>query len=76
VQPYRYVDWGRHSPHGTAAELGDLIGDAADALQTGLSELLPSVTRWRGGVIFGDAERSSAESDGPVRKLRRWLASL
>jgi len=77
VHPYRYVDWGGHPPHGLAAELGELIGDAAQALQAGLAELLPRVKRGHHGVIFSDDdEPSSADNVGPVRKFRRWLASL
>jgi sterol 3beta-glucosyltransferase len=76
VHPYRYVDWGGLPPHGLAADLGDLIGDAAQALQAGLAELLPKVAPWRDGVVFSDGdERPSADRGGPVRKLRRWLAS-
>ncbi len=77
VHPYRYVDWGGRPPHGLAAELGELIGDAAQALQAGLAELLPRVKRGHHGVIFSDDdEPSSADKGGPVRKFRRWLASL
>jgi UDP:flavonoid glycosyltransferase YjiC (YdhE family) len=77
VHPYRYVDWGGHPPHGLAAELGELISDGAQALQAGLSELLPRVKRGHHGVIFSDDNGpSSADSGGPVRKFRRWLASL
>ncbi|HET8529898.1 MAG TPA: glycosyltransferase [Methylomirabilota bacterium] len=76
VHPYRYVDWGWHQPHGVAAELGELVGDAAQALQAGLAELLPTVKRARHGVVFSDDdEPSSADDGGPVRKVRRWLAS-
>ena len=77
VHPYRYVDWGGRPSHGLAAELGELIGDAAQALQAGLAELLPTVKRGHHGVTFSDgAEPSSADTGGPVRKVRRWLASL
>ena len=77
VHPYRYVDWGGRPPHGLAAELGELIGDAAQALQAGLAELLPRVKSRHHGVVFSDGdEPPSADNGGPVRKLRRWLASL
>jgi sterol 3beta-glucosyltransferase len=77
VHPYRYVDWGGRPPHGLVGELGELIGDAAQALQAGLTELLPSWKPGPSGVVFSDRdEPSSADSGGPVRKLRRWLASL
>jgi hypothetical protein len=76
LHPYRYVDWGARPSHGLAAELGELIGDAAHALQAGLAELLPMVKRGHHGVAFSDgAEPSSVDSGGPVRKVRRWLAS-
>jgi UDP:flavonoid glycosyltransferase YjiC (YdhE family) len=74
AHPYRYVDWSGPPPHGFVADLGELIGDAAHALQVGLAELLPSVKPRRQGVVFGDADESArADSGGPVRKLRRWL---
>jgi hypothetical protein len=77
VHPYRYVDWGEPPPHGLVAELGELIGDAAQALQTGVAELLPRVNPGRHGVVFSDGDKpASAETAGPVRKLRRWLASF
>jgi hypothetical protein len=58
------------------AELSDLAGDAARALQAGLAELLPSVTPWRDGVVFSDREGPpNADRGDPIRKLRRWLAS-
>jgi len=76
VHPYRYVDWGGHPPHGLVSELGEVIGDAAVALQESLVELLPSVKARHHGVVFSDGdESSSADSAGPVRKLQRWLAS-
>lgn len=77
VHPYRYVDWSARPPHGLVAELGELVGDAAQALQAGLAELLPRVKPGRRGVVFSDGgEPPGAGSDGPVRKLRRWLASF
>lgn len=77
AHPYRYVDWGGRPPHGLVGELGELIGDAAQALQAGLAELLPRVKLGHHGVVFSDGdEPSSADDGGPVRKLRRWLASL
>jgi len=77
AHPYRYVDWGGRPPHGLVAELGDVIGDAAQAVQAGLAELLPRGIPGRLGVVFSDGDKpSSAENEGPVRKLRRWLASL
>jgi UDP:flavonoid glycosyltransferase YjiC (YdhE family) len=75
VHPYRYVDWGGRPAHGLVAELGELIGDAAQALQAGLAELLPRVKPGH-GVVFSDGdEPSSTGIGGPVRKLRRWLGS-
>ena len=77
MHPYRYVDWGAPPPHGLASELGDLIGDAAQALQAGLAELWPRSAPRRTGVVFSDgAAQPDAGGDGPVRKLRRWLSSL
>jgi hypothetical protein len=72
VHPYRYVDWGRSPTHGLVAELGELIGDAAQALQVGLAELLPRRTDpGRQGVVLDDRdEPSSKAGDGPARKLR------
>ncbi len=53
------------------------MGDAALALQAGLAELLPKVGAGRRGVLFSDDgdEPARADGGGPVRKLRRWLAS-
>jgi sterol 3beta-glucosyltransferase len=77
AHPYRYVDWSGRPPHGLVAELGEVIGDAAQAVQAGLAELLPRGIPGRHGVVFSDGDKaSSADNEGPVRKLRRWLASL
>ena len=52
------------------------MGDAALALQAGLAELLPSMGAGSHGVLFSDRdEPSPTDRGGPVRKLRRWLAS-
>jgi hypothetical protein len=60
-----------------AAEVADLIGDAARALQAGLEEIMPRRAPARQGVIFSDADQSpDDETDGPARKLQRWLGSL
>jgi len=74
VRPYRYVDWSEPPPHRVVADLGELIGDAAHALQAGVAELLPSAKRRPEGVVFSDEDESASTGrDGPVRKLRRWL---
>jgi hypothetical protein len=53
------------------------MSDAAHALEAGVAELLPRGKPVQDGVVFSDGdEPSSGDSDGPVRKLRRWLASL
>src|SRR5262245_17959158 len=72
VHPYRYVDWGGSPPHGIVAELGELIADAAQALQAGLAELLPGrMCPAKHGVVLGDRDEPSSVADsGPVRKLR------
>jgi sterol 3beta-glucosyltransferase len=76
THPYRYVDWSRRPPHGLVAELGDLVTDAAHALEAGVAELLPSGKPGQGGVVFSDREEpSSVDRGGPIRKLRRWLTS-
>jgi hypothetical protein len=76
VHPYRYVDWGGRAPHGLLGELGELVGDAAQALHAGLAELLPSPRSGHHGVLFSDGDApSSGDRGGPVRKLRRWLTS-
>ncbi|HEV3350267.1 MAG TPA: glycosyltransferase [Methylomirabilota bacterium] len=76
VHPYRYVDWGGRAPHGLLGEMGEMMGDAALALQAGLAELLPRIGAGNHGVLFSDGgEPSRADGGGPVRKLRRWLAS-
>jgi len=79
VHPYRYVDWGGRAPRGLLGEMGEMMGDAALALQAGLAELLPKMGAGHHGVLFSDAsdggEASRADRGGPVRKLRRWLAS-
>jgi sterol 3beta-glucosyltransferase len=41
VHPYRYVDWSARPARGVVGELGELMGDAAKALQAGLDELIP-----------------------------------
>jgi hypothetical protein len=55
------------------------MGDAAVALQAGLAELLPKMGTGHHGVLFSDGsdggEAARADRGGPVRKLRRWLAS-
>jgi len=74
VHPYRYVDWSEPPPHGVVADLGELIGDAAHALQAAVAELLPSAKRRPEGVVFSDEDESASTGrEGPVRKLRRWL---
>jgi hypothetical protein len=42
VRRCRYVDWSGGTPRDLVAELSDLAGDAARALQAGLAELLPA----------------------------------
>ena len=73
VHPYRYVDWGGSPGSGVVAELGELIGDAAQALQAGLAELLPQRTNpGKHGVILSDRDDPSRDDgDGPARKRRR-----
>ena len=74
VHPYRYVDWSAPPPHGVVGDLGELIGDAAHALQAGMAELLPSAKRRPQGVVFSDEDESASTGrEGPVHKLRRWL---
>jgi UDP:flavonoid glycosyltransferase YjiC (YdhE family) len=74
VHPYRYVDWSGPPPHEFLPDAGELIGDAARALQTGLAELLPGVKPRQQGVVFSDKDESArTDHDSPVRKLRRWL---
>jgi sterol 3beta-glucosyltransferase len=43
VRPCRYVDWGARPARGLVGELGELVGDAAKALQAGLDEVLPKM---------------------------------
>jgi len=77
VHPYRYVDWGGRAPHGLFGEMGELMGDAALALQAGLAEPLPSTWPGHRGVLFSDGdEPPRADRGGPVRKVRRWLATI
>ena len=73
VHPYRYVDWGRGQAHGLVGELGELIGDAAQALQAGLAELVPGRRNpgQRGEGPSDREELPTAEDDGPTRRLRR-----
>lgn len=74
VHPYRYVDWGGRAPHGLLGELGELVGDAAQALHAGLAGLLPGPGSGHRGVLFSDSDRApTGDPGGPVRKLRRWL---
>ena len=44
-RPYSYVDWNMRPPHRLVDELGELMGDAAKALQAGLHELVPRMLR-------------------------------
>jgi hypothetical protein len=44
-RPYYYVDWNARPPHRLVDELGELMGDAAKALQAGLHELMPRMLR-------------------------------
>jgi hypothetical protein len=78
LNQYRYVDWSARPRRSVVNELGDLVGDAARALQAGIEEILPHIAPHRHGVIFTDAEPPAGEdaSAGPVRKLQRWLGSL
>ena len=72
--PYRYLDWSARPPQGITGELGELIGDAARALQAGLEEIMPRTTPRRHGVVFSDADAPLGDDpEGPVRKLERWL---
>src|SRR5216683_4670599 len=60
AHPYRYVDWSGRPPHGLVAELGEVIGDAAQAVQAGLAELLPRGIPGRHGVVFSDGDKASS----------------
>jgi UDP:flavonoid glycosyltransferase YjiC (YdhE family) len=73
VHPHRYVDWGRSESHGLVAELGGLLGDAAQALQAGLAELMPRRTDpgQPGEVPRERQQPSPGEGGGPVGPLRR-----
>jgi UDP:flavonoid glycosyltransferase YjiC (YdhE family) len=75
--PYRFVDWGGRPERGLMEELGELIGDAAKALQAGFEEIMPNLFSSRRGVILSDAEPApdGAQAAGPVRKLQRRLGS-
>ena len=46
VRPNRAVDWGARPAHGLVGELGELMGDAAKALQAGLDEIIPRIGLW------------------------------
>ncbi len=48
--------------------------DAAQALQAGLTELLPRLRSRHHGVVFSDGDEN-ADHAGPVRKVRRWLGA-
>jgi len=41
VRPHCYVDWRARARHGVAGEIGELLGDAAQAVRTGLAEVIP-----------------------------------
>ena len=45
TRPYHHVDWNARPPHRLVAELGELMGDAAKALQAGLDEVMPMMLR-------------------------------
>jgi len=70
VRPYRYVDWSGPRQPGLVAELSELVGDAVQALQAGLAELLPRVKPGRHGVILSDADAPPGSgSAGPVARF-------
>src|SRR5262249_17962474 len=69
AHPYRYVDWSGPHPHGFLADVGELIGDAAHALQAGVAELFPSVKpRPQGGVVSGRGEAAGPRPQRPRHK--------
>jgi UDP:flavonoid glycosyltransferase YjiC (YdhE family) len=45
TRPYHQVDWNARPPRRLVAELGELMGDAAKALQAGLDEVMPMMLR-------------------------------
>ena len=72
ISPYRYIDWGIRPARG-AQEIVDLVSDAAQRcarVSRSSCPIGPAPPR----VVFGDTESPhETESDGPVRKLKRWL---
>jgi hypothetical protein len=44
-RPYHHVDWNARPPRRLVDELGELMGDAAKALQAGLDEVMPRMLR-------------------------------
>ena len=45
TRAYHHVDWNSRPPRRLVAELGELMGDAAKALQAGLDEVMPMMLR-------------------------------
>jgi UDP:flavonoid glycosyltransferase YjiC (YdhE family) len=66
VGPRRYVDWGGHPGRGLAEEMGELIGDAAWALQAGLREILPRKGPWREATAFSDGKELSSADERDI----------
>lgn len=47
LHPYGYVDWSVRAGHGLTKEMGELIADAASALEAGPKEMTPKMGPWR-----------------------------
>ena len=64
VRPHCYVDWSARARRGIAGEIGELLGDAAQALRVGLVEVLPQLAPQgdRLTVTHGD-ERDGSHVD-------------
>jgi hypothetical protein len=49
LHPYGYIDWSARAGHGLTKEMGELIADAASALEAGPEEMTPKMGPWRHG---------------------------
>jgi hypothetical protein len=57
--PYRYVDWSVRPVRTVSSAVRELIADAAHALRAGVSELVPTPSPRRAGVVLGARERGT-----------------
>jgi sterol 3beta-glucosyltransferase len=65
VRPHRVVDWSARPGQGLAGEIGELLGDAAQALHAGVAEVVKQLApQWRG--IVSSSGDESEPSNGTI----------